>query len=825
MVMQCEKSVHDWRYLMAEQLSYVIIGNGIAGATAAEILREEESEATVTVVADDPFPVYYRPALKDYLAGKVREDKLWARPMTFYADRHIRFLTERVVGIQPGQHTLQLRSGSMLPYSRLLLAHGARASQLTCPGAHLLGVSTLRSVADYQRVLSRLNAVRRVVVVGSGTLALETIETLRHRGYQATHLIRGQTLWSEVLDPTASDLVVQQEQRDGVDVLLEQEIGEIVGINGQVTGVITKAGMHLACEMVLIGIGIEPHIDFLQAAGIACGRGVKVDGAMRTNVPDIYAAGDVLETVDALTKRARVLGQWYPCIQQARAAAYSMLDLLDAKTPLPFGNFYNATFLYGLDFASVGLSTLSKGGQGYQEIIADPQPRTYQKVILKDGIAVGVLTLGDRKRALALKRAIDYRVNIQPVLSQVFHPDFHLSKWLDAQGVPTLLPGVNRQGGVAVRQVAYGTGEKHSTLLDQQELTEAALIPVLQATAQETFKDTYVSQTRVTLIGRQPGATLCINHPSISRRHAEITFANGHYVLRDLGGTNGTFINGVRIEPKSITLLKSDDVLHFGQVKDTAFAFRLRQSDPASSMLFNQQKTPPSLSAADGVAFPQGGQMSGDGSLGPTRAGRRDSLSSAPSGQPVLNADGSLFLPGATSAVPASTVARMKQGAALVALMQGEPLVFFLHPRQRCILGRIPECDIVLSDMSVSRKHAEISPAADGFHIRDLGSSNGVSVNQTRLDNPYHLAGNDRIMIGNVPAYFLETREPASNLTLPAQRQAEYPGSVGVAQTRANGAVSAAQASSGVFFRFCQNCGTKSDGSASFCPMCGMRLF
>jgi hypothetical protein len=135
----------------------------------------------------------------------------------------------------------------------------------------------------------------------------------------------------------------------------------------------------------------------------------------------------------------------------------------------------------------------------------------------------------------------------------------------------------------------------------------------------------------------------------------------------------------------------------------------------------------------------------------------------------------------------------LKQGAALVALMQGDPLVFFLHPRQRCILGRIPACDIVLSDMSVSRKHAEIFPTSDGFHIRDLGSSNGVTVNQARLDNPYRLSGNDRILIGNVPAYFLETREPASHLALPVQRQVDYPASDAVAQPLADEAVSAAR--------------------------------
>ena len=131
---------------MTARQSYLIVGNGIAGATAAEILRNEDSASEITVVADDPFPVYYRPALKDYLAGKIHEANLWARPISFYQDRRIRFLTDRVVGIQVGQHCVQLRSGQTLGYTRLLLAHGANPSTLSCPGSNLAGVTTLRVV-------------------------------------------------------------------------------------------------------------------------------------------------------------------------------------------------------------------------------------------------------------------------------------------------------------------------------------------------------------------------------------------------------------------------------------------------------------------------------------------------------------------------------------------------------------------------------------------------------------------------------------------------------------------------------------------------------
>lgn len=419
---------------MTQNVPYVIIGNGIAGITAAETLRAESPDAPIVMIAEDSLPAYYRPALKDYLAGRVGEQKLRARSATFYQDHHLYYQADRVVGFNPQHHLIHLQSGRQLPYARLLLANGARPRRLTCPGSDLAGVTTLRSITDYKALLARLLAVRQVVVAGGGTLALETVESLRLRGYEVTHVIRGATLWPMVLDMTASDLVIQQEIRDGVAVRLNEEIAEIAGERGQVNGVVTSARARIPCQALITAIGIEPNLDFIQQSGIVCGRGVRIDALMRTSLPDIYAAGDVVETVDPCTGRARVIGQWYPAVQQGRAAAYSMLDLLDERRPFHAGTFYNATFLYGLDFAAIGLTNLQE--PQFQDIVAPPRARRYRKVTLYNGVPVGMLALGDRRDALAFKRAIDYNVNLSPVVSSLFDDAFSLNDWLDSQGVP-----------------------------------------------------------------------------------------------------------------------------------------------------------------------------------------------------------------------------------------------------------------------------------------------------------------------------------------------------------------------------------------------------
>ena len=765
------------------QDTYLIIGNGIAGVTAAEVLRAEDSAADITVVADDPFPVYYRPALKDYLAGRVREDRLWARPNSFYQNQRVRFLSEHVVGIQAGQHTVQLRSGRQLAYSRLLLANGARANRLTCPGARLPGVMTLRTVADYQDVLSRLGTARRVVVSGSGTLALETIETLRHRGYQVTHLVRGGALWSEVLDATASDLVLQQERRDGVDVRLQEEIAEITAKNGQVTGVMTTNGARIACDMVLVAIGIEPIIDFIQASGIPCGRGVQVDEGMRTSAPDIYAAGDVLETTDAMTGRVRVIGQWYPAVQQGRAAAYSMLNphdesggYLDTSRPFRSTGFYNATFLYGLDFASVGLTQPPRNDRSFQEIVADPQARSYRKALLKDGRAVGALALGDRRGILAFKRAIDHNVNLAPVVSRLFSPDFKLDGWLDQQGVPPGMLGVSREGHAAARQAAYTGGTTvAATITSAQPLTEAFLIPSERGAVDIPAGEALLSQMKVVTVGRQAGASLLIDHGSVSRRHAEISYANGQYVLRDAGSANGTFVNETRLEPGRAHVLNHHDRLRFGQV---AFVFLARRAGTQSAK---------SGSIPGATAFHQMAtgfyDLADDGQAAPP----------APQGQPVLNADGSLLLPGATASIPALVVATFKETAALIMVTRGKPDVFRLRQGKRMTLGRDKTNDIVLAEIAASRLHAEVMCGSDGYYIRDLRSSNGVMVNSTRIESPYRLAHGDRIAIGSILLYFMHVGEASDGLS-------ELPASPGT---------------------HCRRCGAWSEQRARFCASCG----
>ncbi len=434
---------------MVERLSFVIVGNGIAGVTAAETVRQEQPSAEITIIAETSSPACHRPSLKEYLAGRVEEDVLFARRPSFYADKGLRFLLDRVVDIDVARRQLALRRGQSIGYDRLLLATGGRARRLTCPGSDLAGVLTLRSVTDYQVALRFLEIARRVVVYGGGPLALETADTLRQRGLRVTHLLRRRQLWADMLDRTASELILHQEQEAGVEVRVEDEIAEITGKSGRVQGIITRNGARIPCDLLIMAIGSEPVIDCIKASGIACERGVTVDHAMRSSVADVYAAGDVAETLDPLTGSMRIPGQWYPAMQQGRAAAYGMMGMLDAlrlRHAAPFSNAYlrpiNTFSLFGFDIAAVGLTSVS--APAYSEVMADIKTHIYSKALLKNGVPVGLLSFDGQRDTLAFKRAIDHAVDLTPVASCLFERDFKLQNWLDGQKVPAPVLAVRK---------------------------------------------------------------------------------------------------------------------------------------------------------------------------------------------------------------------------------------------------------------------------------------------------------------------------------------------------------------------------------------------
>jgi Fe-S-cluster-containing hydrogenase component 2/pSer/pThr/pTyr-binding forkhead associated (FHA) protein/CRP-like cAMP-binding protein len=398
-------------------------------------------------------------------------------------------------------------------------------------------------------------------------------------------------------------------------------------------------------------------------------------------------------------------------------------------------NYYNATFLYGLDFVSIGLTTRPSSSD-YQELIADPRPRSYRKVILQNGTIVGALLLGERQQALAFKRAIDHRVNLAQVASQLFAADFNLDAWLDQQRIADAMLNIRKEN-IESRLTADGgrlTARVNPTIYEgyAQGYTrnyvakdvDAFLVPVphpkvhVSTAAMQLTND---GQADVCTIGRQSGVSLLLEHSSVSRLHAEITCGNGEYLLCDKGSSNGTYINGSQATRDTAYRLQHNDRVRFGDVQ---FRFELRPQALSTSYL--GVSTPPNTS--------------------------------------FLHIQGTELHSSISRIIPESILRTLNDTPTLVLVGQNTaPEVVLLKVGGHYTLGRDKQNDIVLADTSSSRQHAEIFSAPDGFYVRDLNSRYGVFVNEVKINNAYHLTHADRVVLGNMLVYFSYPRGFAMN--------------------------------------------------------------
>ena len=236
---------------------YGIIGSGVAGLSAAEVIRVQDPGAEIWNILDDPYGFYSRPGLAHLLAGEVPEPFLFPLSDDDFHGLKIRRWQARAVRIEPLDQHVVLEEGSTIPYDRLLIATGAVAMLPMVPGIDLNGVVKLDHLEDVHAFLNIAHWTRTAVVVGGGITALELIEGLLARRVHTRYLLSGNRYWSNVLDETESRIIERRLRDHGVELHFQTELAEICGEKGRVTGIRTKSGQEISCEMVGIAIGVQ----------------------------------------------------------------------------------------------------------------------------------------------------------------------------------------------------------------------------------------------------------------------------------------------------------------------------------------------------------------------------------------------------------------------------------------------------------------------------------------------------------------------------------------------------------------------------------------
>jgi 3-phenylpropionate/trans-cinnamate dioxygenase ferredoxin reductase subunit len=273
----------------------VIVGASYAGLQLAASAREFGFEERIILVGDEAHAPYQRPPLsKGLLTGKTSEDQLALRAPAFFAEQRIELLTgTRVASVDPGARRVHLAGGATLGYGWLALATGASCRPLALPGADLAGIFNLRTLDDARAVAAAAEAAERVCVIGGGYIGLEVAAALRGRGKAVTVLETAPRVLGRSMPEVMSAYVQRAHRRRGVDLRTGQAIRALHGAQGRVASVEFTDGTRLACDMVVLGIGVLPNAALAEQAGIAVSNGIDVDPHGRTSADGVLAAGDV----------------------------------------------------------------------------------------------------------------------------------------------------------------------------------------------------------------------------------------------------------------------------------------------------------------------------------------------------------------------------------------------------------------------------------------------------------------------------------------------------------------------------------------------------
>ena len=392
---------------MATDQTYLIVGASLAGAKAAEALREAGFDGRVVLVGDEEERPYERPPLsKGYLIGKDERATIYVHAEEWYAEHDVELrLGTRAAALDRVAHEVELSGGERVGYDKVLLATGSSPRRLQAPGADLDGVHYLRRSGDSDALREAFAGGGRLVVVGAGWIGLEVAAAARGYGVEVTIVEPQPSPLHSVLGPEVGKLFGRLHRAHGVDLRTGTGVEGFEGSGGRVTGVLTSGGTVVPADKVVVGVGIVPNTGLAEAAGLAVEHGgIAVDALLRTADPAVYAAGDVATALNPLYDTRIRVEHWANASNQGKAAGLSMAGQGEPYAKLPY--FFTDQYDLGMEYHGW------VGPDGYDDVVlrGDPASGEWLAFWLSGGrvlagMTVNVWDQGDPVKALARTRA------------------------------------------------------------------------------------------------------------------------------------------------------------------------------------------------------------------------------------------------------------------------------------------------------------------------------------------------------------------------------------------------------------------------------------
>jgi len=390
-------------------MRHVIIGNGPAGVVAAETLRKADRGAKITLIGDEPEPPYSRMALPYLMMGEIDEAGTHLRKgKDHYAQLGIDLLQDRVERVDAAARSVRLKGGASLPYDRLLIASGSHPIRPGITGIDLPGVHTCWTMEDARRIMRHAAAGSRVLQIGAGFIGCIIMESLVSRGLKLTVVEMGDRMVPRMMTPAAGKMIRDWCESKGVRVHLGAQVASIRAEGRELVAKL-GSGDEIRAETVIVSAGVRPNVAFLEGSGIACQTGVLVDASLRTNLPDVYAAGDVAEGIDFSTGKRAIMAIQPNAVDQARLAALNMAG----RQATSRGSLaLNVLDTLGLVSSSFGQWWGEAGGASAE--LVDEREYRYLSLQFSGDVLIGATCIGLTEHVGVLRGLIEGRVKLGP---------------------------------------------------------------------------------------------------------------------------------------------------------------------------------------------------------------------------------------------------------------------------------------------------------------------------------------------------------------------------------------------------------------------------
>jgi NAD(P)H-nitrite reductase large subunit len=407
-------------------MRYVIIGNGVAGITAAETIRQYDPEGGITLIGDECVAPYCRPMISLVLEGAIAPEKLPIRGSRFYDDLNIQaVLGNRVTGIDVDKRAVAV-DGASYGFDKLLIATGADPRPIKAEGVALENISYMRNQDHVRTMLAGLKGARRALVLGGGLVGFKAAYGLLRRGLAVTMLIRSGYPLSMQVDEEAGLMIRDELVRHGLEVRVDIEAVAFEG-NDRVQSAHLSDGSQLPCDIVVIGKGVLPALAFVPRDRIRTDLGIVVDGRMETSVAGIFAAGDVAEYIDIARSTPWVNAIWPEAVNQGRIAG---LNMAGRRVTYPGSLSRNVIRIFDLDIMAGGIVNPPQDALYRKLVSKNANKKFYRKLVFQGDSLVGMVMVNGIEQGGVLLAAVQSRAQLKVPRETLLEPGFNYGRLL-----------------------------------------------------------------------------------------------------------------------------------------------------------------------------------------------------------------------------------------------------------------------------------------------------------------------------------------------------------------------------------------------------------